>query len=189
MGNNLKKLREKKGWTQEDAAGQFGLSTGGYIKIENGERDLKGKRIQQAADIYGVTIRDIVDLPQTCQLVGFVGAGAAANYYSIADSPFEEVPMPENGTPETVAVEIRGESLGALFDRWLVYYDDVRYPPTPDMMRKLCVVGLVDGRVLIKKLLRGSEPGLFHLLSATEGIIEDVEIEWAAKVKQMTPRD
>ena len=37
--------------------------------------------------------------------------------------------------PETtVAVEIRGERLGA---RWLVYYDQVERPVTPELIGKL----------------------------------------------------
>jgi len=50
---------------------------------------------------------------------------------------------------------MRGESLGALFDRWLVYYDDIRDPPTTDLLHALCVVGLADGRILVKQLKPG----------------------------------
>jgi hypothetical protein len=91
-------------------------------------------------------------------------------------------------SPETVAVEIRGESLGALFDRWLVYYDQVERPVTPELIGKLCVVGLADGRVLIKKIQRSKAKGLFHLISNTEAPLTDVAIEWAARVTSMQPR-
>ena len=121
-------------------------------------------------------------------LVGKVGAGAAATFFSAAQGPFGEVPAPENATRDTVAVEIEGESLGSFFDRWLVYYDDVRRPVTSDLIHKLCVVGLADGRVLIKKLERSKTRGLFHLLSQTEGPIFDAEVDWAARVKTMMPR-
>jgi hypothetical protein len=98
------------------------------------------------------------------------------------------VEAPEGATSDTVAVEIRGESLGELFDRWLVYYDDVRRPLTTDMIGQLCVVGLVDGRILVKKVRRGQLDGRFNLLSNTEPPIYDAEVEWAAKVRQMSPR-
>jgi hypothetical protein len=121
-------------------------------------------------------------------LVGYVGAGAQATFYSASQGPFDEVTAPEGATAETVAVEIRGESLGSFFDRWLVFYDDVRRPITGDLVHKLCVIGLADGRVLIKKIERSKTKGLFHLLSQTETPIFDVEVEWAARVKTMTPR-
>lgn len=125
---------------------------------------------------------------RTVPLVGYVGAGAAAHFYAAGDGNLGEVPAPDDATPQTVAVEIRGESLGSLFDQWLVYYDEVRSPITPDLIGRLCVVGLMDDRILIKQVRPSKSPGLYHLLSNTEGPILDVEIAWAAKVKSMVPR-
>ena len=61
MGNRLKFLREEKGWTQDRAAAEFGMSKSGYIKIERGERSLDADRISKAARIYGVTKAEILD--------------------------------------------------------------------------------------------------------------------------------
>ncbi len=119
-------------------------------------------------------------------LVGYVGAGATAHFVPAGE--LGEVDAPDGSTGSTVAVEIRGDSLGPLFDRWLVFYDDVRRPVTTDLVGRLCVVGLEDGRVLIKKLKRSKSRGLYHLLSQTEDPILDVAVEWAARVKQMVPR-
>ena len=120
--------------------------------------------------------------------MGYVGAGAVAHLYAAGQGPFDEVDAPEYATDDTVAVEIRGDSLGPLFNEWLVFYDEVRSPVTPDLVGRLCVVGLPDGRVLIKKLARSRAEGFYHLLSQTEDPILDVEIDWAAKVTGMTPR-
>lgn len=125
---------------------------------------------------------------RTVPLVGYVGAGAEAHFYASGDGELDQVPAPENATSETVAVEIRGESLGALFEHWLVYYDEVRSPVTPDLHGKLCVVGLPDDRILVKQIKPSRAPGLFHLMSNTEGPILDVQILWAARVKSMVPR-
>lgn len=121
-------------------------------------------------------------------LVGYVGAGALTHYYASAHEGLDRVPAPDGATDSTVAVEIRGDSLGALFEHWLVYYDEVRSPITRDMMGTLCVVGLPDDRVLIKKLKASKTPGLYHLLSNTEEPILDQEVMWGAKVKSMQPR-
>jgi hypothetical protein len=48
------------------------------------------------------------------------------------------------------------------------------------------VVGLADGRVLIKQVQRGSAEGLFNLISATEKPIADVTIDWAARVNSIS---
>lgn len=61
MGNRLKILRLERGWTQEQAAAEFGLSRSGYIKIERGDRELTSDRIAKAAKIYGVRMAEIID--------------------------------------------------------------------------------------------------------------------------------
>lgn len=127
------------------------------------------------------------DQPQVARVVGYVGAGAEAHFYAVAQGELDEVPAPEGATPETVAVEIRGNSLGELFDRWLVFYDQVRSPVTSDLIGRLCVVGLPDDRVLVKKLRRARD-GLFDLHSNTEEPIRGVTVEWAARVKSMVPQ-
>jgi len=186
MGNNLRKLRDLRGWTQEQAGEALGYSKGGYLKLERGERQLTLQIIERAAEVFGVSPSEIYT--EEVPLVGYVGAGAEMHYYANGDNPDEFVPMPPGGGHNTVAVQIRGSSLGSIFDTWLVYYDQVQDPPSYDMLGKLCVVGLEDGRVLVKKLRKGSAAGLFNLESVTEGLIEDVPVSWAAKVKVMTPR-
>ena len=91
-------------------------------------------------------------------------------------------------SPPTVAVQIRGHSLGALFDNWLVFYDDIRNPPDDSLVGRMCVCGVSDGRVLIKALKHSQNAGLWHLLSNTEPPIYDVGLDWAAPVREMRPR-
>lgn len=121
-------------------------------------------------------------------LVGYVGAGAEAHFYALSDGELDRVPAPDGATPDTVAVEVRGESLGALFQRWIVYYDEVRSPVTPDMHGQLCVVGLSNDRVLVKQIRPSKTAGLYDLLSNTEDPMRAVAVAWAAKVKSMVPR-
>jgi hypothetical protein len=165
MGNYLRTLRERRGWTHQQAADAMNISRGQYIKLERGERR-----------------------PKSVPIVGRVGAGSEAHYYDVAQGPFDDVEAPSYASADTVAVQIVGDSLGSFFNSWLVFYDEVHTPPTEDMLRKTCVVGLTNGQVLIKKLLPGSRRGVFHLVSQTEGIIEDAEVEWAAVVLGMQQR-
>jgi hypothetical protein len=121
-------------------------------------------------------------------VIGYVGAGSAAHFYDVPPSHLDEINGPPDSTESTAAVEIRGDSLGPFFNRWYVFYDDVRRPMTPDLIGQLCVVGLSDGRVLIKQVQRGSDLGLYTLHSATEKPIVDVTIEWAARVNSISRR-
>lgn len=122
------------------------------------------------------------------RVVGYVGAGSEAHYYAIAQGDYEEVEAPAGCTDRTVAVEIKGKSFGPLLDSWLVFYDDVRSPISEDMLGEVCVVGLADDRILIKQIRRERD-GSFTLISnSADEPIRNVEIEWAAKVRDMRPR-
>ena len=125
---------------------------------------------------------------RTVRVVGYVGAGAVATLYATAQGPFDEVEPPVGASDDTVAVEVRGVSLGPAFDNALVFYDDDRNPVTPDQHGRLCVVGLRDGRVLVK-IVRAAADGRFHLLSNTaEEPLLDQEVAWAARVTDIRPR-
>lgn len=198
IAGRIAAARRRAGWSQQRLAGAVGaaqttVSSWERGRTEPGRDDVR--RIAEALDIPIATLElDRAERaggaggPAAAPLVGFVSAGSRAHFFADGQGPFDEVAAPDGATDNTVAVEIRGDSLGSFFNEWLVYYDDVRAPVTPDLIGRLCVVGLPDGRVLIKKIKASSTPGLYHLLSQTEEPILDVEIVWAARVRSMTPR-
>ncbi|MFA7444555.1 MAG: helix-turn-helix transcriptional regulator [Flavobacteriaceae bacterium] len=51
----IKQLRELKNFTQEYMAGQLGLSTRAYSKIETGETQLTVNRLNEISHILGIT--------------------------------------------------------------------------------------------------------------------------------------
>lgn len=126
-------------------------------------------------------------VPEGVPLVGFVRAGAEAVYLPLNESEWDRVPAPEGSTATTRALEIRGDSLGELFDRWLVYFNDEHRQITPDLVNKLCVLELEDGRTLVKKIKR-TGPDAYELLSNTEPPIRNARIVWAARVIDMRPQ-
>ena len=190
MANNLRALREARGWSQEVSATAFGTTRNQYVKLENGSRRLSDKWIDRAALAYGIDPGDIVRGERLMvPIAGYVSAGSEMQLYGEGQGGHGEAPAPEGSSERTVAVEIRGESLGPFFDGWLVFFDDVRSPITDDLIGKLCVVGLDDGRVLIKRLIRSrSAPHLFHLYGQFGDPLLDVPVKWAAQVKSVMPR-
>jgi hypothetical protein len=121
-------------------------------------------------------------------VVGWVVAGGQEHRLPVASGVTDYVEPPAQATDKTVAVQIRGESLGNIFDRWYAFYDDVRHPMTEDLVGELCVVGLSDGRVLIKQVQHSRRKARYNLLSPNEKPIKDVEIAWAARVKDIGRR-
>lgn len=197
----LRLARERAGFEgPTDAATYFGWNPVTYRSHENGQRGLRPDIAKRYARAFKVSAAWLLTgegedgtaaqvEPGTVPLVGYVSAGAATHRFNLSDGELERVPAPEDATPNTVAVEIRGDSLGSFFDHWLVYYDDVRRPVTADLVGKLCVVGLADdGGTYIKKLKNSRARGTFHLYGQFGDPMLDVRLDWAARVKHMVPR-
>jgi len=195
LGKRLAQARRQVGFhSASEAARALGMPVPTYSAHENGSRAPERETAQKYARRFKVSLdwllngRDAERAVPMVPLVGYVGAGAEAHFYSDAQGPFDEVPAVEGATDKTVAVEIRGDSLGSFFDHALVYYDDMRAEVSPDMIGKLCVVGLSDGRVLVKKIRRGRGRAVFNLYGQFGEPIYDVPVEWAARVRNMVPR-
>jgi SOS-response transcriptional repressor LexA len=204
LHERLRRARIEAGYeTAAKAAKAFGWKSPAYTHHENGTRGVSPDLAKEYARafrkpvewlLYGTQSKkpQTLDKPLKVPLVGYVAAGSQTHFFN--DMRDEAEPdtasAPAGSSEETVAVEIRGESLGPAFDRWLVFYDDVRRPVTSDLIGELCVVGLDDGRIMVKKIQRSkSRNGLFHLISnGNEAPILDVEIDWAAPVIALTPR-
>jgi transcriptional regulator with XRE-family HTH domain len=182
------------GKTQSGLARALGRSPSAITDLLNGRRRLKAEEIPLIVDYLGVDPPRFLTggRPPTpnarAALVGFVGAGAQAHFYADDQGPFDEVGAPAAGSARTVALQVRGHSLGALFDNWLVFYDDIRRPAGDELIDRMCVCGLSDGRILIKGIKRSPMPGLWTLVSNVEPPLYDVALDWAAQVREMRPR-
>lgn len=125
------------------------------------------------------------------KIVGWVGAGASFRPYDgVGEQYLESVPAPARSDERTVAVEIKGDSLGQIFNGWIAFYSDRRSPVTQDLIGRLCVVGVADGRILLKRLQVGRQKGTFTLESNqdTAPPTENVHVEWAARVIHLEPK-
>lgn len=196
IATRIAAARRQAGWSQQRLAHAVGAAQTTVSSWERGRTEPGREDVRRIAEALEIPIARLeldsaergLGRADVAPLVGFVSAGSRAHFFADGQGPFDEVAAPDGATDRTVAVEIRGDSLGSFFNEWLVYYDDVRVPVTPDLIGRLCVLGLVDGRVLIKKIKASQTPGHYHLLSQTEEPILDVEVVWAARVRSMTPR-
>ncbi len=185
--STLSRLRMKAGLSQSELAKLLDTSQAQISRLEKGDRGLSRDWALKLAPHLKTNPTALMFGDLAVPLVGHVGAGSEAHYYAESHGHLGSVRMPPGGTEETVAVEIRGDSLGSPFNGWTVYYDERRDPPTPDLIGQLCVVGLENGQILIKKLVRGRAPNRFDLWSATEGPLQDQVVLWAALVTAMLP--
>ncbi|MFN4296765.1 MAG: hypothetical protein ACK4FB_07965 [Brevundimonas sp.] len=162
-----------------------------YSYLSGKSDSLKGTTEEKVATAFDVPVAQLFGggpLNREVAIAYYVGAGSEVHAFSEGQGPFEYVEAPDYATDKTVAAKVSGSSMGPWFDGWVVFYDDVRSPITEDLIGEICIVGLEDGRVLLKKVQAARTPGLFHLHSQFEAPISDVVIAWAAKVTGMRPR-
>ncbi|MDB5445654.1 MAG: hypothetical protein JWQ97_971 [Phenylobacterium sp.] len=122
-------------------------------------------------------------------IIGRVGADSSGEVIQVdAHGGYDTAPIPPGGSARAVALEVIGDSMPWLAPAGaLVYFEDQRTPPTEDMVYYYVIAELDDGRVLLKRLLRGSEPGLWTLESQMGPPIENVRIHWAAEPTAIVP--
>lgn len=120
-------------------------------------------------------------------LKGYLGAGGEV--YAIDTGDDEVIEAPAMTAPNTVAAEVRGRSMMPAYEDGTVIYWSKLLPPE-EMINRRCVVQLADGRIMVKTLRRGSAPHLWTLssINPTYPDIEDVAVDWAAKIDWTRPR-
>lgn len=192
IGDRVREKREAKRWSQAYLAKRVGVTAQAIQAIEAG-RVKKPQNLTAIARELSVNPDYLLDGTNSetalVPVVGIARAGSGEIDYSTVQGFLGEVEAPEMSTPQTVALEVRGESMGGrIEDGDTVFYDDRREPVTTDLLGKICVISRRDGSIAVKKLMAGSRPGHFHLLSYNAQPEFDVEVVWAAKVKSIRPK-
>lgn len=192
LGDRLKKRRLELRLTQAELARRVGVTPQAIQVIERGNV-AKPQNLTKIAQELGVNPSFLLDGTNAdsalVPIVGIARAGNGEIDYSTGQGNLGEVEAPEMSTEHTVALEVRGDSMGGrIEDGDLVFYDDRREPVTSDLLGKVCVICRWDGTVAVKKLMAGSKAGHFHLLSYNAPPEFDVRVVWAAKVKSIRPK-
>jgi len=110
MGNQLKRIRESKGMTHDDAAAAMSISRGQYIKLERGERRLNEDYILRASRAFGVPVQFVIaddeewssdgDAPQSVpDSAGFLPYAGTTQA-----GVFVDVELHANHEPQAVAI-------------------------------------------------------------------------------------
>lgn len=192
----LKRAREAAHFTSpSEAARALSVPVATYISNENGTRPFGRERAELYARRFRVNLdwllsnRGPMTKARMVPVVGEVGAGAEVTAIDahLQGGGFEEIEAPHDLSPDAKALRVRGTSmLPAYEDDDILIYDENLTDPSA-MVNRRCVVKLADGRMLIKRLRRGQH-GLWNLESFNDVLIENVAVEWVARIKYVIPR-
>jgi len=204
----LSAIMAAKGWNKTELAVALEVSQPTVTRWFRDGQDPRGETRDKIRTLYASVMEEDVHIDsmevaeiagrrrvrkpdQEVRVVGYVGAGAEVHaiddHEKGAGLDVVQVDFPvRHGT---VGVIVRGDSMLPMFeDGDLVGY--LRDAAGPEqLIGKICVVKVQDGPTYIKRLKRGSEPGLYTLVSANARDIEDVDVEWAARYRFHLPAD
>ncbi len=169
------------------------MAAGTYIKKERGQIEMNYLQLQKASFVFGVNLDELFD--HEIYVVGEVGASGTISFYvDLNTNSFDSLrllqtaPTPPNVSAHTVALRAAGEVMAGRVDEGdIIYYDELRTPPTEADFDRLCVLGLVDGRVVVRKLHRGAGPGLYNLLLPGAAPMFNTPVLWARRVIAIVP--
>lgn len=192
----LRRARKDAGYsTATEFAEAVGVSRNTYLQHENGTRAFDA----QAAATYARRLKQTPEFllydrrptPRTDlrEIVGYAGADPEGTIlFAHGQGTGDYAPVPPNGSPTAQAIEIRGHSMPFFAeDGTLVWFDDQKTHPDPEMLGHVVVVQLDTDEVLIKRLLRGSRKGLYDLESIAGPTRRDVRPAWVARIINIIP--
>lgn len=192
----LKAARQAAGYaTATDAARAMGVSKDTYQQHERGNRAYD----HETAIVYARKFRTSPEhllfnrgpsqVEPLARIIGRVGANPDDSVVmTTAHDTWDQAPIPPGGSLDSVALEVDGNSMrGVADDGSLIYFDYQQTPPTPDMLGQVVVCEVEGGRVLVKRLLKGSRKDVYDLQSLVGPLLEDQHIIWAAHISAIVP--
>ncbi len=195
----LRLARTENGFeTAAAAAEAFGWNRNTYSSNENGNATFSYRRAKEYAAAFGVRPEWLYDaagpmrssgVAGLAPIIGRVGANPEGDVLlATGQGSGELAPIPPGGTEKAVALRVSGHSMRGLADDGaLIYFEDQRSSPSPDMLGQVVVVETDTDEVLVKRLLRGSGPGLYDLESVAGPTRRDARLRWAAHITAIIP--
>jgi phage repressor protein C with HTH and peptisase S24 domain len=195
----LRDARVARGYeTAAAAADAFGWNRNTYASNENGNAPFSYRKAKDYAAALGVRPEWLYDAagpmrpsvePGFVPIVGMVGANPdGVVLFALGQEPTDLAPIPPGGTEKAAALRVAGHSMrGVADDGALIYFEDQRTPPTPDMLGHVVVVETDGDEVLVKRLLRGSRANHYDLESVAGPTRHDARLRWAAHITAIIP--
>ncbi|MDP1642050.1 MAG: S24 family peptidase [Phenylobacterium sp.] len=197
--DRLRQARLDAGYeTAAAAAEAFGWNRNTYASNENGNAPFSYRKAKDYAAAFGVSAEWLYDaagpvrasaLAGYVPILGRVGANPEGIVlFATGQDAGDLAPIPPGGTDKAAALRVVGHSMRGLADDGaLIYFEDQRTPPTPDMLGHVVVVEIDTDEVLVKRLLRGSRSGLYDLESVAGPTRQDARLRWAAHITAIIP--
>ena len=165
MTNNLRRIRDDRGWTQEQAAAAIGTTRNQYVKLESGARRLNETWLDRVARAYGIDPADIIRGGSGPPVVGSIGARGLVTFDA------------EQSRDDIGAFALRIAD-ASILDGWLAVVQERRPLQAWTAVGKVVVLTTPGGISYFGKL-NASQGGksLFHLTSMGGTTVTDIKVD------------
>ena len=200
LAARIRVLRKAMKLSQTGLAERIGVDQSNVSRWENGAEpdDAHIRKLAELAAVHPAALRygglaEPAPAPRAASVavVGYVGAGQEvfAHDDHALGGGLEDVEAPEGvGADPIVAVRVRGESMHPMRDGWLLFYRRDQHGVPDACLNRLCIVKLAeDGPIMVKEVRRGYRAHHFVLTSWNAPPLEDVRVDWAARVLSIRP--
>lgn len=195
MKDRIRKARLNAGIaTGTEAARQLGIPASTYLGYENGDREPGKDAARRLAKAYKVSLdwlltgegslSDSAPPSNEVAVMGRIGAGQeiSPEEEQIPPEGLYEIEVPFPVPADAVAFEVSGESMWPRYDDGDVVICWRTEVNPEELVGWEAAVRTADGRRLLKRVVRGSEPQTYDLESHNAPPIRGVRLEWIAGV-------
>jgi transcriptional regulator with XRE-family HTH domain len=170
------KLREQTGLTQEDMAKKLGLSRQRWIMVEKGERDLNTEELEILADTFGISVADFFD-----------GIPDLAKFEQMYFMFLKLVANDHGNVPKTKLAKLLYladftsffEQLEAMSS---VKYRCLEYGPVPDVFFSMTDVFFESGKIGIELLDGGAQMISVKTRETADNLLSEAEKSTIQKI-------
>lgn len=183
-GKEIRAARAAQGLTQAQLAERAGCAQADVFRIEKGEVS-NSKYLLTILRILRLDTVTHISVP----LIGYVGANCEVRDISDGSSPdgtTEQIPAPP-GLTNGIALVVRGDSMEPKYSDGEILFIEKTIYSVDGLIGENCYVLLADGSRYVKKLQRGTQPGLYTLISYNGPPIHDVPVEAAYPIAFTKP--
>jgi len=201
----LKIAMDQDGWKMKPLSQAAGMGDSAIRDLFRKSSSPKVSTAHAIADAMGRTVDELISLGSfqtnkvaTSRLVavaGRVGAGERVELvdaYSKGDGLYHVACPAEISPHDIVAVEVVGDSMLPVYEPGSVlFYSRETIGVPTEAIGRICVCADIANGAWVKQVKRGSEPGLYHLISVnpTSENLHDIHLHWAAPVKFHLPAE
>lgn len=187
---SLKEARKLAKLSQEELGRAVNSGRSTIVKLEQGKLPFTEEWAKRLAPALKIKPHQLKYDELQVKVVGYVGAGQRVYAYPDMEDAGETIDKPPMTTGDLFAVEVRGDSMLPLAEEgWHIVYTAEATVDEHEVLNRVCVVQLdEDESMLVKRVLRGTKPNHYHLMSTNAPLIEDALLRWAAVVKAIVPR-